>query len=127
MKRDSERLEPLKCQSCGAPLIEAAPGLYKCEHCGSVYKDPEINCYPTSFVQIQRPGVMTIRAETAISRHELAALGAEDLTKFTLEQLRQQLAEGLIAAMRIDKIEDYRRNMSIIRGTVRVVPPDFRF
>ena len=125
MTRDG--LEPLKCQSCGAPLIEAAPGLYKCEHCGSVYKDPQVSCYQASFVQVMRPEVMTISAETALHRHEVEALDAEDLTKFTLYELRAKLADGLTAAMRIDKTEDYRRDMTIIRGTVRVVPPDFRF
>lgn len=41
-----------------------------------------------------------------------------------------ELAKGLAAFMKVEVMEDYGspfNQATIVRGTVRVVPPDFRF
>lgn len=44
-----------------------------------------------------------------------------------VQDLAHSLADGLVNFMRVDVEEDPYRQATIIRGTVRVVPPDFRY
>lgn len=125
MTRDG--LEPLKCQSCGAPLIEAAPGLYKCEHCGSVFRDPQISCAIPQLITVNAPDCVTLAAECIIPDWEPRSMPAEALTQHTLLRLREQLVEGLSGLLRVETQQDPYQRATIVRGTVRIVPPDHRF
>ena len=52
---------------------------------------------------------------------------SEDLSKYTVQELSAKLAEGLAGYMKVTVNEDPFRMVTIVRGEVRVVPPDFRF
>lgn len=123
----NERLEPLRCKNCGAPLIEAAPGMFKCEHCGSVFRDPQISCAIPPIVTVNVPDCVTLAAECIIPDWERRSMPAEALTQHTLLRLREQLVEGLSGLLRVETQQDPYQRATIVRGTVRIVPPDHRF
>ena len=121
-----QKLEPLKCTNCGGPLKETAPGMFKCEYCGSVYRDPAAS-YPIGFVRVAAPQAVKLGAQVMIDDADRDILPEDYLTKYTMQQLREQLAEGLMTAMRVDVVRDPYRCATVVRGTVRVIPSDFRY
>lgn len=122
-----ERLEPLKCKNCGAPLISPTPGMFKCEHCGSVFRDPQISSAIPQLVMVNAPPCVTLAAKCIISDWESKSMPAEVLTQHTLLRLREQLVEGLTGLLRVETQQDPYQRATIVRGTVRIVPPDLRF
>lgn len=127
MKGDQTRLEPLKCKNCGAPLISPTPGMFKCEHCGSVFRDPQISCAIPQLVAVYPPECATIAAEVIIPDWERRSIPETGLTNVTLFRLREQLAEGLAGLLRVETYNDPCQRATIVRGTVRVIPPDHRY
>lgn len=106
---------PINCTNCGAPLKN-----WKCEYCGAEYAPSyEMIC-------IESPKVERLRAEVIVPRYDQYRFG-DDLSKCTIDRLTHELAKGLAAFMKIQAEQDYRLDATIIRGEVRVVPPDFRF
>lgn len=113
MSYNNEKI--INCKNCGAPLVD-----YKCEYCGAEYAPSyEMIC-------IESPKVERLRAEVRVPRYDQYRFG-DDLSKYTIERLTHELAKGLAAFMKIQAEQDYRLDATIIRGEVRVVPPDFRF
>ena len=115
-------MEKLTCQNCGAPLTKSG----ECKYCGTIHQLAN-NCDGLPYiVEFSNPRVQTIAAQVSISnyvRESHPDLAAD----FSLGKLREELAKGLAGFMRIDTREDPIMQTTIIRGTVRVVPPDFRF
>lgn len=118
-------VEQLICASCGAPLKIDSEGKYKCEYCGAIYiKDGG----PYSFrLETYRAPIQVLCAEKVIPSYLSDAMGEDDLSKYTISQLSNQLAEGLAACLKLRVRNDPLRDATIVRGEVRVVPPDFRF
>ena len=115
-------LRPYVCKQCGGTIH---PGTFKCEYCGTPYEDHNLRRITIS----QRvPGEATIRAEVRISRYgkEQAPVATRD---YVLRELREQIADGLLAYMKITTSTDYSakylEQTEIIRGEVRVVEPAF--
>ena len=107
---------PTNCTNCGAPLKNG-----KCEYCGAQYDTSyEVIC-------IESPKVERVQAEARIPRYYFETMDSEDLSKSTLDRLAHQLAKGLAGFMKIVTEYDYLTGGQIIRGEVRIVPPDFRF
>ena len=110
----------LTCKNCGAPLRWDG----KCEYCGSVYKiDPS-----GTLIVIHEATAQTLRAAFLVP-HEVRryAKNKDDLSKYAIRQLANQLADALTSYMRLDVEEDPYRQVTIVRGTIRVIPPDHRF
>lgn len=126
-------MEQMKCQSCGAPLTPTANGDYRCEYCGSLYRIERPSFHPEviKYIEINPPAAVALGAEVVIDdcimRSARAAGREDDLSKHSIERLTHELAKGLAAYMRLDTNEDPLLQGTIIRGTVRVVPPDYRF
>lgn len=122
-------VEQRKCTSCGAPLvIEGSPQFkrWRCEYCGAVYVNKgERDHY--HFVEVCPAPVCRLYAEKRIPHYIREGINADDISNYTIEELTHQLAEGLAACMKVDVREDPTMKATIIRGEVRVIPPDFRF
>ena len=115
-------MEKLTCQNCGAPL--SADG--RCAYCGTHYKiDYSID--GPRYMVIHSSPVQTLMARAEIP-YRYRGIGDDDaLSKMAVEDLTHKLADGLADFMRLDVEDDPFMQATIIRGTVRVVPPDFRY
>ena len=115
-------MEKLTCQNCGAPL--SADG--RCSYCGTRYKI-DYTVEGPRYVTIYSSPVQTLASKTEIP-HRYRRLGDDEaLSKMAVQDLAHSLADGLVNFMRVDVEEDPYRQATIIRGTVRVVAPDFRY
>ncbi len=107
------------CPNCGAPLEG-----YKCSYCGTVFMEP----VPTLEVYSIDPRIETLAAYTEQSyRRRKSRIPKEKLSEWAVNELTGKLAEGLASYMRLDIREDPVRECTVIQGTVRIVPPDFRY
>lgn len=113
-------LRPYVCKQCGAAINVAR---MKCDYCGTAYEDPSIRRLT---VVTQKPGTCTIKAEVRIDKEDML-LCPERVRDYTLRELRNQLADGLLAFMKIQTREDLGSRTEIIRGEVRVVDPIFDY
>ena len=112
---------PTNCPNCGAPL----KGRYRCEYCGT-----ELSTRPSPekvYVIERYSRVHVLEAQMAIPFEAKAYMDEDALSKYTIRELTRQLAEGLASAMKVDVYDDPCQMRTVIRGTVRVLPPDFRF
>ena len=113
-----------ECKACGAPLKSIGFGKYICEYCGSLYED---DFGTLRFIEVAREPCQTISARCEIPYELREFRDNEGLTKLTLRQLSQQLAEGLMGYMKLYVSEDPCRMATIVRGDVRVIPPSQRY
>lgn len=112
------KLEPYICKCCGGRINVAK---MRCEYCGTPYKDESLK---RLVIQQVQPGVNTIRAEVLLNREDILH-NPERARDYALRELRNQLADGLLAYMRIATTDDARTHTQIIRGEVRVIDPVF--
>lgn len=115
-------LRPYICKQCGGTIN---PSTLKCEYCGTPYRDESLRRITISQVA---PGQNTIRAEVRIDRYSMMQTPNE-VRDYALQELRNQIADGLLAYMKITTTTDfsakYFEQTEIIRGEVRVVDPTF--
>ena len=108
---------PTNCKNCGAPLNSEG----KCEYCGAIYS-PIITP-----IFLENPKATILTADVNISNDLRRHMNPDDLSDYTIQQLSRKLAEGLSAYMKLRTSNDYFTDSTIIRGEVRILPPDFRF
>lgn len=115
-------LKPYICECCGGRIDLTK---MKCEYCDTPYRNESLK--DIRFIQV-RPGEHTIRAEVAVNYDDMK-FDPEGVRNYTLHELRNQLADGLLDFMKIETSEGYDRGLfertQIIRGEVRVVDPVF--
>ena len=120
-------MEEMKCKSCGAHLKRRGSGEYMCEYCGAVYKADEYHPAEIRFVEVKQAPVSTLEAYVRYPDEIAMHISEEALAERTIQELTCELAKGLAPVMKVMVNKDYIRGETIVRGTVRVVPPDFRF
>lgn len=113
-------IKPYVCKCCGGPINVAK---MRCEYCDIAYEDDSLKRIK---IEVDRPGVHTISAQIEVSRKDMT-YNPEGVRDFTLRELRNQLADGLLGFMKIETADnyDFRNRTQIIRGTVKVVDPVF--
>lgn len=116
-QRLGDVLVPMICERCGGSINRRE---LRCEHCGTAYE--RINRNPAVQYIVDRSGTHRIRTEVRISREMLVA-NPEGATKFTLDRMRQELADALLSYMKLTVAEDYENNAKVFRGEVKVVVP----
>lgn len=111
-----------KCKNCGAPLERNG----KCSYCGSVF---EISYFGSDikFIEVGAPKAETLEAKIEVPFQVRHYMKEEDISAYSLRALSEQLAEGLAGYMRLDVMEDPCRMATIVRGRVRVLPPNSRY
>ena len=116
----------LKCKNCGGPLRRTGLDA-KCEYCGSVY---QLDVHER-LILVHDARAQVIQAEMRITEDMAFCLSEEELTRLTINEMRNKLAEGLTAFMKVTVSDDpwdpFHRHERIVRGQVRVIPPDARF
>ena len=126
-----KNIEQMQCKSCGAHLKRRGSGDWICEYCGAVYRVNESYPAEVRFVEVQRAPTKTIVAQVRYPDEIAIHVSEEALAERTIQELTTELAKGLAPYMKVMVSKDYRGGPfgteTIVRGTVRVVPPDFRF
>ena len=115
-------LRPYICKQCGATIN---PATMKCEYCGTHYEDER---FRRVTISTKVPGEHTIAANVHID-YDCMCESPEGARDYALRELRNQIADALLAYMKIETYDDFdiefHRRTQIIRGEVRVVDPSF--
>lgn len=116
-----------KCQNCGAPLkfgtLPDGVRTWKCEYCGSVFTQKADH-----IVLIQDQQARVLASEVRIPSYMMQyGANEESLAKYAKDRLVHSLAEGLSDFMEIRMDRHNPDFDTVIRGYVRVIPPDFRY
>lgn len=114
-------MELLNCKNCGAPLTDDG----RCEYCGARYERVYNQNRPILILQ-EEAKVERLTACVEIPRAYVRPGTEEAVKEYSIREMRTQMADGLLAAMKIMTSEDPVRDLLIVRGEVRVVPPDMR-
>ena len=114
-------MKPLICEQCGGQIDRKT---MKCPYCDTQYERK--NNGVTVHYMVDRPGTNRLRAEIRVDK-EMMAHAPEQATEFVLDRLRHEIADGLLAYMKISTAEDFGpyERCQIIRGEVRVIDPTF--
>lgn len=124
-------MEQMQCKSCGAHLKRRGFGEWVCEYCGAVYRVDESTPGEIRYIEVQQARAQTLQVQVKYPDEIALHIGEEALAERTVQDLTYELAKGLAPYMKVMVSKDYRGGLfgteTIVRGTVRVVPPDFRF
>lgn len=118
---DLSEVRKLTCENCGGAIDRAS---MKCPYCGTQYERKR-DGITVNYV-MNRPGVHTLRAEIRMN-YVMVANDPEGATKYALDRLRHEVADGLLAYMKISTSKDFCDMSEIIRGEVRVIDPTFTY
>lgn len=117
-------LEELRCTHCDAPLN---PNTLKCEYCGSQYERKQ-DGGNTHYIQTCPAQIQTLKAQVQVSNEIVHIMGSADqISRHTLNEMSRVLADEVLKYAKIEHTYEPHTMTQIIRGTVRVVEPDFRF
>ena len=114
-------IKPMTCHNCGANINRRA---MRCDYCGTEYESPNERIK----IIVDRPGVHTIRCETRVDMMHMRS-SPEGAREYVLRDMREQIADGLLAYMKMATSESYdpMNCCQIIRGEVRVLDPSFDY
>lgn len=112
-------LVALTCKNCGANVNRST---MRCDYCGTEYESPNERIE----IVVDRPGVHTIRCQAKIDMGHMR-YNPESAKEYVLSDMRKQLADGLLAFMKMTTCDDPISFCQIIRGEVRVVDPSFDY
>lgn len=112
-------LKPLVCQQCGGTIDRKT---MKCPYCDTQYEQK--NDGISMRYVVETPGIHTIRAMVAVD-DRMAIQSPQAATKFTMDKMRDKIAEGLLDYLKITTERDPLHMCQIIRGEIRVVDPTF--
>ena len=116
-------MKELKCKNCGAPLTRDG----KCEYCGARYQIEPAFGETIHVMEILPPQAQTIGAEVVQDKYERRLLPAERSAEMAVGMLKAKLVDALAEYLRLDVHEDLMSRATIVRGTIRVIPPDYRY
>jgi hypothetical protein len=113
--------KPMTCINCGANINRRT---MRCDYCGTEYESPNERIK----IIVDRPGVHTLRCETKVDMMHMR-YSPEGAREYVLQDMRQQIADGLLAYMKMTTSESYDpiSCCQIIRGEVRVLDPSFDY
>lgn len=114
-------IKPLVCERCGGAIDRRT---MKCPYCETQYERKN-NGVTVNF-SVDRPGVHVLRAEARIDNRRMLC-DPEGASQYALDRMRHEIADGLLAYMKISTSKDlsFFNECEIIRGEVRVIDPAF--
>jgi ribosomal protein L36 len=114
-------IKPLVCDQCGGQIDRKT---MECPYCRTQYERKN-NDVTLRYV-VDRPGTHRLRAEIRVDEGMIAH-DPERATSYVLDRLRREIADGLLAYMKISTSQDFsfHERCQIIRGEVRVIDPTF--
>lgn len=112
-------IEAQNCPNCGAPVEHGAP---RCKWCGTTFKITD-----RFMVVERRSGVHTLQKMVIVPDDSRYLRNPEAVNSYVLGEIRHEIADALTAFLRIECEDDPIRMEKRIRGTVRVLEPDYTF
>ena len=109
--------KPLVCENCGGPIERRT---MRCPYCGTQYTSWD----GAMKIEVHEVGVHTLRCQVQVAR-VYTHNDPERAAQYALGRMREQIADGLLAYMKMSTTDDPRQNCQIIRGEVRVIIPEF--
>ena len=116
-------LEALQCQNCGGTINSCS---LKCEYCGTQYERKNERGI-THYVQTCPAQVHSLASQVEIDEDLLRNVPQDRIAEYTVRELVNAFAEALVPFVKLETEKSCCRRTQIIRGTVRVIEPDFRF
>ena len=117
----------LKCKNCGASLHgDKYEHFVKCEYCGSEY-EMHNEFGKVYYIETCRAKVECLGCQIRVDDEMLLHMPPDEVSNYAIKRLTRSLAEELAQYMKIETERDPMTMTQIIRGTIRVVKPDFRF
>lgn len=81
----------------------------------------------TTYIQTCPAQIVPLAYQMIVSEEEMQYYPQEEMAKMCMEEITHELAKALVPYVKIETQRDLCNMQQIIRGTVRVVEPDFRF
>lgn len=116
-------LRELRCKNCGGAIDQRT---LKCHYCGTQYVR-EDGTRRTIYFQSSPPSAVPLRYEMRVPEYSMQHIPQEEIAKICMDEMTHELAKCLVPYIKIETTRDLCNMEQIIRGTVRVVEPDFRF
>lgn len=120
---DTATLEALQCQNCGGTINASS---LKCEYCGTQYKR-KIERGITHYIQTCPAQIQTLKSQFEIDEDIFFNIPQDRLAEYAMREIVNDLAKALVLFTKLEIENSSFKRTQIIRGTVRVVEPDFRF
>lgn len=108
-------LEALICPQCGGRINEAT---MQCEFCGTNFRS---RAQDVLKIELERPGVHTLRSNVLMDDEMVAALGAEKASELALQEMAQRMARCIMPFVQVRTEQDYFFNKTRISGWLTVV------
>ena len=126
-QKSDEYLYELKCRNCGGALD---PKTLKCPYCGSQYERKNEHMgdmVRPVYIQTCPAQLTPLQYQMRVSDEAMRYYPQEEMARICMEEITHELAKALVPYVKIETQRDLCNMQQIIRGTVRVVEPDFRF
>ena len=118
-------MKALVCENCGGKIN---PNTLQCEYCGTQYKEEfKDGAIQHIVVQSCPAEIKVLATRVSVSEEMMYRMPPERIAEFTMKDITRSLAEALAPFVKLETERDPMARTQVIRGTVRVVEPDFRF
>lgn len=118
-------MKALICKNCGGGIN---PNTLKCEYCGTQYREEFTDGLVRPLVVQSCPAnIKVLGTQVSVSEWMFRDVPPERIAEFTMKDISRSLAEALAPYIKLETERNPVTMTQIIRGTVRVVEPDFRF
>lgn len=117
-------MHKLVCERCGGAIN---PKTLTCEYCGTRYKEDRDELGHVHCIQTCPAKLSVLATKIEISNDDIVCMPQETLAEYTLNTMTKELAKSLVPYMKLETERDPYTMKQIVRGSVRVVEPDFRF
>lgn len=105
------------CPNCGAPITGNI-----CPYCGTRFKKDGLD-----YVIVSAPQAKVLEACVAVPFQSKMYMSEKAIAEYTLQELRNKIAEGLEGLLTIQTCDDPVQMRTVVRGRIRVFPPDVYF
>ena len=116
-------MKEVNCPNCGAPI----DGTGRCPYCGTVFEKAKNLGGEIHYIVVGDPQAEVLKSDVYLDYDELKRLPEDYMAKKSIDRITYDISKSLAEYLTIYVREDPVRRAKIISGSVRVLPPDFRF
>lgn len=120
----SKYLCQLRCENCNGALY---PKTLTCPYCGAQYERASDLMGSIHYIQTCPAKTSTLGYVMSVDEFDMERIPQEALAEHCMREMTYKLAEALVPYIKIETERDILTRRQIIRGSVRVIDPDFRF
>ena len=118
-------MKALICTQCGGRID---PEKMRCEYCGTRYEQTGDLARPLRITYSPEVRAQILQSQVAMDNQVINVVSdADEIARIVHSRITAQLAEALGPYVEYTVQEDPTYRRQVIRGRVRVLPPDYRF